>query len=68
MTIRRITVKLDVATRDDEQEIHILTNLSKTAADALKVANLYRKRWSVESMFQEMTENLTCEIKTLGYP
>ncbi len=68
MKIRCITVKLDVATRDDEREIHILTNLSKTAADALKVANLYRKRWSVASMFQEMTENLTCEIKTLGYP
>jgi len=68
LKIRCITVKLNVATRDKEQEIHILTNLSKTAADALKVADLYRKRWSVESLFQEMTENLTCEIKTLGYP
>ena len=68
MKIRCITVKLNVATRDKEQEIHILTNLSKTAADGLKVADLYRKRWSVESLFQEMTENLTCEIKTLGYP
>jgi len=68
ITIRCITVKLDVATRDDEQEIRILTNLSKSAADAMKVADLYRKRWSVETMFQEMTENLTCEIKTLGYP
>jgi len=66
--IRCITVKLNVATRDKEQEIHILTNLSKTAADGLKVADLYRTRWSVESLFQEMTENLTCEIKTLGYP
>ena len=37
-------------------------------ADALKVAGLYRKRWSVETMFQEMTDHLTCEIKTLGYP
>jgi IS4 transposase len=68
LKIRCITVKLNVATRDKEQEIHILTNLSKTAADGLKVADLYRKRWSVESLFQEMTENLTCEIKTLGYP
>ena len=68
MTIRCITVCLNVATRDGEQEVRILTNLSKTAADALKVADLYRKRWSVETLFQEMTENLTCEIKTLGYP
>ena len=67
-TIRCITVCLDVATRDGEQELRLLTNLSKTAAAALKVADLYRKRWSVETMFQEMTENLTCEIKTLGYP
>jgi len=43
LKIRCITVKLNVATRDKEQEIHILTNLSKTAADALKVADLYRK-------------------------
>ena len=68
MTIRCITVCLKVATRDGEQEVRILTNLSKTAADAVKVADLYRKRWSVETLFQEMTENLTCEIKTLGYP
>jgi hypothetical protein len=66
--LRCITVKLNVATRDGEQEIRLLTNLSKTAADAIKVAGLYRKRWSVETLFQEMTENLTCEIKTLGYP
>lgn len=68
MTIRCITVCLDVATRDGERELRLLTNLSKTAANALKVAELYRKRWSVETMFQEMTENLTCEIRTLGYP
>lgn len=68
MTIRCVTVKLKTATRDGEQEICILTNLSKRAADAWLVADLYRKRWSVETMFQEMTENLTCEIKTLGYP
>ena len=39
-----------------------------TAADAIKIADLYRKRWSVETLFQEMTQNLTCEVKTLAYP
>ena len=68
MTIRRVTVKLKVATRDGELVLHILTNLPLKDADALKVAGLYRKRWSVETMFQEMTDHLTCEIKTLGYP
>jgi Trp operon repressor len=33
-------VSVMVLDPDDEQEIHILTNLSKTAADALKVAEV----------------------------
>ena len=32
------------------------------------VAQLYRKRWKVETLFQVATENFHCEIKTLGYP
>ena len=68
VTIRRITVKLDQPTRDGDSEIHILTNLPQKAADARKVAELYRKRWTIETMFQELTETLSCEIKTLGYP
>jgi IS4 transposase len=68
ITIRRITVKLNQPTRDGDMEIHILTNLPKRDADSRKVADLYRKRWSIETMFQELTETLTCEIKTLGYP
>ena len=68
VTIRRITVKLNKPTRDGDTEIHILTNVPRRAANAQKVADLYRKRWTIETMFQELTETLTCEIKTLGYP
>ena len=68
ITVRCVTVKLKTATRDGEREIVILTNLPKKDADAMKVAALYRKRWTVETMFQEMTDNLTCEVRTLGYP
>lgn len=68
VTIRRITIKLNEPTRDGDTEMHILTNLPQRAADARKVADLYRKRWTIETMFQELTETLTCEIKTLGYP
>jgi len=68
MTVRCITLKLKTATKDGEREIVILSNLRKKDATATKIAQLYRKRWTVESMFQEMTENLTCEIKTLSYP
>jgi len=68
LAIRRITVKLNEPTRDGDTELHILTNVPARAANALRLANLYRKRWTIETMFQELTETLTCEIKTLGYP
>jgi IS4 transposase len=68
LAIRRITVKLYQPTRDGDTEIHILTNVPRRAANSLKLADLYRKRWTIETMFQELTETLTCEIKTLGYP
>ncbi len=33
-----------------------------------KVAELYRKRWSIETAFQEVVANLEGELVTLGYP
>lgn len=68
LTLRRITVKLKEATRDGDTEIHLLTNLPVKDASAAKVAELYSKRWTIETMFQELTETLTCEMNTLGYP
>ena len=35
---------------------------------SVQVANLYQKRCCIETMFRELTETLTCEIKTLAYP
>ena len=64
---RRITVKLKKATRDGDAELHILTNLPEEVS-AEKVARLYRKRWSIETAFQELERNLDGEINTLGYP
>lgn len=68
LTLRRITVKLKEPTRDGDTEIHLLTNLPAQDASARKVAELYAKRWTIETMFQELTETLTCEVNTLGYP
>ena len=68
LTVRRITVELDEATRDGDGVIHILTNLPQGAADAVKVAELYRKRWTLETAFQELESSLNGEINTLGYP
>ncbi len=65
--VRRITVKLHQATRDGDQEMHVLTNLPHRV-DALRVAELYRNRWGIETAFQEVAENLAGEIETLGYP
>jgi hypothetical protein len=65
--IRRITIELFEPTRDGDTVIHILTNLPKRVG-ALRIANLYRKRWTIETAFQELAENLNGEINTLGYP
>lgn len=67
-TYRRIRVSLNKATRDGETEIFMLTNLPKSVASAELVAELYRKRWSIETMFQELEGHLHSEINTLGYP
>ncbi len=65
---RRIRVNLNTETRDGEKEIVILTNLSKTGISAKIVAELYRKRWNIETMFQELEAHLHSEVNTLGYP
>ena len=68
LQVRRVTVELNQPTRDGDREIHILTNLPDDAADAPRVAELYRKRWTLETAFQEMEATLNGEIAALGYP
>ncbi len=65
---RRVKVCLEQPNRDGDREIFILTNLSSEVIDALLIAQLYRKRWKLETLFQVLTENLCCEINTLGTP
>jgi hypothetical protein len=65
--IRRITVQLKKATRDGDREIHLLSNVP-TRIDAGRLSDLYRRRWTIETAFAEITETLSCEINTLGYP
>jgi len=67
-TLRRITVVLDQPTRDGDTELHILTNLPAGEAAAALVADLYRQRWTIEGLFFELTQTLSCEINTLCYP
>ena len=68
LTVRRITVELYQPTRNGEKVIHLLTNVPVSDATPIQIAELYRNRWSIETMFQQLTETLTCEIKTLAYP
>lgn len=67
LTLRRITVRLDKPTRDGDWEIHVLTNVAKRMT-ALRVAELYAKRWRIETAFQELATCLHGEVVTLGYP
>jgi IS4 transposase len=67
INLRRIEVHLDQPTEDGDTVIRILTNLPSTKT-AEEVANLYRRRWSIESMFQWLESVLHSEVRTLGYP
>ena len=65
---RRVKVCLKQPNRDGDREIFILTNLPSDVANALLIARMYRKLGPLETLFQVLTENLCCEINTLGYP
>jgi hypothetical protein len=65
--LRRVTIELLEATRDGDTSLHLLTNLPKQVS-ARQVADLYRRRWTIETLFLEVTTTLTCEIRTLCYP
>jgi Transposase DDE domain len=78
LKVRRVKVCLEQPNRDGDREIFILTNLPSDSpvlahtptkvVGGLLIAQLYRKRWKLETLFQVLTENLCCEINTLGYP
>ncbi len=65
--VRRMTVELDEPTRDGDTEIHVLANLPGSV-DACRIAEVYRKRWTIETAFQELEATLEGELQTLAYP
>src|SRR4051794_33065928 len=66
--LRRVTVLLDQPTRDGDTELRLLTNVPAKDARAKVIADLYRRRWTIETAFQELEATLHGEINTLGYP
>lgn len=68
LVCRCLIVRLFRPARDGTTELRLLTNVPANRAGARRLAELYRTRWHIETAFQELTENLRCEINTLGYP
>jgi len=64
---RRISVCLDTPTEDGDHEISLWTNLPAEIS-AATIAELYRKRWTIEGMFQRLEAVLNSELRALGHP
>jgi len=65
---RLITIVRDKPLKDSGRKVLLLTNLPRRKAAAAKLANLYLKRWTIEEAFRQLTQYLSCEVRTLGYP
>lgn len=68
MEVRRILLRLKNPTRDGDTELAVVTNIPVSDASAIEVVELYRKRWTLETMFFELTQMLDGELNTMGYP
>lgn len=65
--LRRIELHLDEATEDGERVIRLLTNVPDRV-EPESLAQLYRRRWRIENMFQRLESVLHSEVRTLGAP
>ena len=66
--LRRVTVVLDKPTRDGDTELHLLTNVPVKHRPCAVVADLYRRRWTIETAFAEVEECSTAGSTRSGYP
>lgn len=67
LRLRRIEVELDAPLEDGAPVLRLLTTLPATV-DAARVAALYRRRWSIEGLFQRLEAVLASEVPTLAHP
>jgi hypothetical protein len=65
---RAIIITRDKPLKKGGSEVILLTNVPLKKAAASKLATLYLERWSIEEAFRQLTEYLSCEVNTLGYP
>ena len=66
--VRAILIQRHQPLRNGKRLLILLTNVPKKKASAKKLALLYMKRWTIEEAFRQLTQYLSCEVKTLGYP
>jgi IS4 transposase len=64
---RRIELHLETPTEAGDTVIRLWSNLPDTVT-ARQIAELYRKRWRIEGMFQRLESVLKSEITSLGHP
>ena len=66
--LRRIELRLRQSTEDGDLVIRLLTNMPASEFTATDLAQLYRRRWRIEAMFQRLESVLQSEIPALGHP
>lgn len=66
--LRRIELELDEPTEDGDTLVRLLCNASVQELSTHDIAQLYRKRWGVEALFQRLESVLQSEIASLGHP
>lgn len=64
---RLIRIELQSATRDRETSLELLTNLPDDVS-AATIADTYRQRWQIETVFFQLDRVFEGEIKTLPHP
>ncbi len=64
---RRVELSLQTANDSGDLVMWFWSNLPDTIS-ARQIADLYRRRWSIEGMFQRLEAVLESEIKSLGSP
>jgi hypothetical protein len=65
---RRLRLTRKEATRDGDTLRYILTNVPGQTASTACVAELYRKRWTLETAFKHIEAYVHSAITTWGYP
>lgn len=64
---RRVELTLHSPTDSGDSSLMFWSNLPESVS-AEQIAQLYRRRWSIEGMFQRLEAILESEIETLGSP